>query len=267
MERLGAVGPFGLALKRNSVPSPRLSSSFTSLRKCFAGGVGTIWGHAPPRWPGLGDSLQSRSSGCSPKALASWPTRGCPPPLPGAALLIGSRHSPLSSDWLPHFSLRPRHRQRAASRRDSAPNPELGAKVKAQLGSAGVAGAHMRGAETAQRSVLSGLGVPTRGFARGAVPGKWAHEEREQRDGLLFASPQTGAGKSGTDSADGEGGSSGQTPGSGPRPRGARLCAGRRRPEQTGEEASCQAEREPVLREGATRRLRADSWDEIRKSD
>lgn len=102
----------------------------------------------------------------------------------------------------------------------------------------------MRGEQPAQRAVFSGLGVPSRGLARGAVPGKWAHEEREQGNGLLFASPQAGAGKRGADGSGREGCSAPTVPGPGPGDQGAGTCAGPGRPERRGEDAGRGRQRE-----------------------
>lgn len=91
----------------------------------------------------------------------------------------------------------------------------------------------------------------------GAEPSKWAHEEEGQGNGLLFAPPQTGAGKSGA-GARGQAGCSAPTgtwPPPGLREQGRAQGAGRL--ERTGDNAGRQAEG-PGLRE----RVHQETWSE-----
>lgn len=126
---------------------------------------------------------------------------GCKPSLPSARAVAQPARPMRSSDWLPasplsahrlaHVSLRPRPGARAACRGVSGSKFGLGAEAPL-----GAREAWTSGSSSPQSARFQCGGCSHPEFSGGAEPRKWAHEEEELGNGLLFTPPQTGVGKS-----------------------------------------------------------------------
>lgn len=163
--------------------------------RALLAGVGTVWRHHTPH-PGC--ASQDQVSPCqSPRSRGPrWvqtlaAVRAVAQPAPPMRSSDWLKASPLSADRLARISLRPRPGARAACSGVNCSKFGLGAEAPLGAREAWISGSS---SPRSARFQCGGCSHPE--FSGGAEPRKWAHEEEELGNGLLFTPPQTGAGKS-----------------------------------------------------------------------